>query len=74
MGYMVNDTDGRQQAGCGIFLKLHVLETTVRRWIVPIHSVIGKIFPVLGWTRTSRRLPYLAHPESKPNPVFHLMV
>ncbi|WRT67344.1 uncharacterized protein IL334_004314 [Kwoniella shivajii] len=39
------------QAGIGIFLRLHILEKNVRPWIVPIHSLIGKIFPILGWTQ-----------------------
>lgn len=40
-----------QQASCGIFLKLHIFEKSIRRVVKPIHSVIGKAFPVLGWTR-----------------------
>ncbi|WVR05371.1 hypothetical protein IAU60_002385 [Kwoniella sp. DSM 27419] len=39
------------QAGLGIFLKLHVMEKNVRPWVVPIHSCLGKTFPVLGWTQ-----------------------
>ncbi|RXK36232.1 membrane protein [Tremella mesenterica] len=39
------------QAGLGIFLKLHVLEKNVRKWVIPVHSVIGKAFPILGWTQ-----------------------
>lgn len=39
------------QGGCGIFLKLHILEKTVRPWVVPVHGVIGKAFPVIGWTQ-----------------------
>jgi hypothetical protein len=37
----------------GIFLKLHIMEKTVRRYMVPIHSVLGKAFPLVGWTRES---------------------
>lgn len=37
----------------GIFLKLHIMEKTVRRYIVPIHSILGKAFPLVGWTRMS---------------------
>jgi hypothetical protein len=40
----------------GIFLKLHIMEKTVRRYIVPIHSVLGKAFPLVGWTRMSLSL------------------
>ncbi|TYJ56683.1 hypothetical protein B9479_002613 [Cryptococcus floricola] len=39
------------QAALGIFLKLHVMERNVRPWVVPFHSLIGKTFPVLGWTQ-----------------------
>ncbi|OCF55863.1 membrane protein [Kwoniella mangroviensis CBS 10435] len=39
------------QVGLGIFLKLHILEKTIRPWIVPFHSFIGKVFPILGWTQ-----------------------
>ncbi|ORY28304.1 putative membrane protein [Naematelia encephala] len=39
------------QTVCGIFLKLHILEKTVRRFVVPIHSTLGKVFPILGWTQ-----------------------
>jgi hypothetical protein len=40
-----------QQVVIGIFLKLHIMEKTIRRYIVPIHSILGKIFPLIGWTR-----------------------
>jgi hypothetical protein len=40
-----------QQTACGIFLKLHILEKTVRPWIVLVHGILGKFFPVIGWTR-----------------------
>jgi len=40
-----------QQVLIGIFLKLHIMEKTIRRYIVPIHSILGKIFPLVGWTR-----------------------
>ena len=49
-----------QQAACGIFLKLHIMEKTVRRFVVPVHSVIGKAFPLLGWTREFSTTPYLS--------------
>jgi len=41
-----------QQTACGIFLKLHIMEKTVRPWIVRVHGILGKFFPVIGWTRT----------------------
>jgi len=34
------------------------MEKTIRRYIVPIHSILGKIFPLIGWTRTSSHLLY----------------
>lgn len=39
------------QTACGIFLKLHILEKTVRPWVVRVHGILGKFFPVIGWTR-----------------------
>lgn len=36
----------------GIFLKLHILEKTVRPWVVRAHGPLGMAFPVIGWTRT----------------------
>ncbi|RSH93923.1 hypothetical protein EHS25_006575 [Saitozyma podzolica] len=39
------------QTAIGIFLKLHIFEKTIRRWVVPVHGVIGKMFPVIGWTQ-----------------------
>lgn len=29
------------------------MEKTIRRYIVPIHSILGKVFPLIGWTRAS---------------------
>ena len=29
------------------------MEKSVRRWIAPVHGILGKIFPVLGWVRES---------------------
>ncbi|GAA6003801.1 Ytp1p [Rhodotorula paludigena] len=40
------------QTAMGIFLKLHVLEgTVVRRSVVVAHGIVGKSFPVVGWTQ-----------------------
>nr|XP_031861156.1 uncharacterized protein CI109_003517 [Kwoniella shandongensis]KAA5528228.1 hypothetical protein CI109_003517 [Kwoniella shandongensis] len=39
------------QAGCGIFLKLHIMEKSVRPWIVRVHGFLGKLFPLLGWVQ-----------------------
>ncbi|GAA5908665.1 hypothetical protein JCM8208_002179 [Rhodotorula glutinis] len=36
----------------GVFLKLHVLEGSVaRRIVVKTHGIVGKSFPVFGWTQ-----------------------
>lgn len=45
-------TNGQQMAGLGTFLKLHIMEKTVRPYVVKVHGFFGKLFPVLGWTRT----------------------
>ncbi|KAH8928513.1 hypothetical protein BT69DRAFT_1237032 [Atractiella rhizophila] len=40
------------QVALGVYLKAHVHEgTRLRRGAVMIHGVIGKAFPVLGWTQ-----------------------
>ncbi|TNY22122.1 putative membrane protein [Rhodotorula diobovata] len=40
------------QTAMGVFLKLHVLEgTAVRRAVVKAHGIVGKSFPVFGWTQ-----------------------
>ncbi|TDL22247.1 hypothetical protein BD410DRAFT_788981 [Rickenella mellea] len=35
----------------GIYLKLHVHEMTIRPYAVRVHGVLGKSYPVLGWTQ-----------------------
>ena len=35
----------------GIYLKLHIHERSIRPYAVVAHGVIGKIFPILGWTQ-----------------------
>jgi len=35
----------------GIYLKLHIHEETIRPWAVRAHGVLGKAYPVLGWTQ-----------------------
>ncbi|GAA5822236.1 hypothetical protein JCM3770_005860 [Rhodotorula araucariae] len=40
------------QTAMGVFLKLHILEgTTLRRAVVVAHGLVGKSFPVFGWTQ-----------------------
>lgn len=40
-----------QQASLGIFLKLHIMETTVRPHIRRAHKVVGVLYPIVGWTQ-----------------------
>ncbi|EJC98147.1 uncharacterized protein FOMMEDRAFT_130141 [Fomitiporia mediterranea MF3/22] len=35
----------------GIYLKLHIHERTIRPWAVRAHGILGKAYPVLGWTQ-----------------------
>ncbi|KDQ61912.1 hypothetical protein JAAARDRAFT_525818 [Jaapia argillacea MUCL 33604] len=35
----------------GIYLKLHIHEETLRPYAVKAHGVLGKAYPVLGWTQ-----------------------
>lgn len=40
------------QVSFGIFLKLHIMEESkTRRIVLSLHSIFGKIFPVLSWTQ-----------------------
>ena len=39
------------QLGLGIYLKLHIHERSIRPYIVVLHGIIGKVFPVIGWTQ-----------------------
>jgi hypothetical protein len=35
----------------GIYLKLHVHEKSIRPYVVLAHGIIGKSYPILGWTQ-----------------------
>lgn len=35
----------------GIYLKLHVHENTIRPWAVRLHGLVGKTYPIIGWTQ-----------------------
>lgn len=70
------------QTAMGVFLKLHVLEgTAVRRAVVKAHGIVGKSFPVFGWTQMifgcallqslSPRLPASRADASSPHPQRH---
>ena len=39
------------QLALGIYLKLHIHEQSLRPWAVRVHGVLGKTFPILGWTQ-----------------------
>ncbi|KAJ3514156.1 hypothetical protein NLJ89_g2530 [Agrocybe chaxingu] len=35
----------------GIYLKLHIHEKSIRPYFVVLHGVIGKLYPIFGWTQ-----------------------
>ena len=35
----------------GIYLKLHIHEKTLRPWAVLAHGIVGKAYPIIGWTQ-----------------------
>lgn len=35
----------------GIYLKLHIHERGIRPYVVKMHSVLGKSYPILAWTQ-----------------------
>ncbi|KAF8326355.1 uncharacterized protein EI90DRAFT_2930350 [Cantharellus anzutake] len=35
----------------GVYLKLHVHEKSIRPYFVIVHGLLGKIWPILGWTQ-----------------------
>jgi hypothetical protein len=39
------------QLALGIYLKLHIHEKSLRPYAVITHGIIGKIYPILGWTQ-----------------------
>jgi hypothetical protein len=39
------------QLALGVYLRLHVHERTLRPWAVRAHGLVGRSFPVLGWTQ-----------------------
>lgn len=39
------------QLALGIYLKLHIHEETLRPWAVRLHGVVGKAYPIFGWTQ-----------------------
>ncbi|THH10483.1 hypothetical protein EW145_g1299 [Phellinidium pouzarii] len=39
------------QLALGVYLKLHINEKTIRPWAVRAHGIVGKAYPVIGWTQ-----------------------
>ncbi|KAF7289484.1 hypothetical protein HMN09_01342400 [Mycena chlorophos] len=39
------------QLALGIYLKLHIHENSIRPYAVILHGVVGKAYPVIGWTQ-----------------------
>ncbi|KAH9926980.1 uncharacterized protein B0H18DRAFT_1004819 [Fomitopsis serialis] len=39
------------QLALGIYLKLHIHERTLRPYAVVAHGIVGKAYPVIGWTQ-----------------------
>ncbi|KAF9446891.1 hypothetical protein P691DRAFT_803284 [Macrolepiota fuliginosa MF-IS2] len=39
------------QLSIGIYLKLHIHERTIRPYFVIAHGILGKLYPVFGWTQ-----------------------
>ncbi|TFY56841.1 hypothetical protein EVJ58_g7391 [Rhodofomes roseus] len=39
------------QLALGIYLKLHIQERTLRPYAVVAHGIVGKAYPVIGWTQ-----------------------
>lgn len=35
----------------GVYLKLHIHEASIRPYVVVVHGVIGKAWPILGWVQ-----------------------
>ena len=39
------------QLGLGVYLKLHIHEQSIRPYAVKVHGILGKAYPILGWTQ-----------------------
>ena len=39
------------QLALGIYLKLHVHERSIRPYAVVLHGIVGKAYPIIGWTQ-----------------------
>ena len=39
------------QLALGIYLKLHINERSIRPYAVVLHGIVGKAYPIIGWTQ-----------------------
>ena len=39
------------QLALGIYLKLHIHERSIRPYVVVLHGIVGKAYPIIGWTQ-----------------------
>ncbi|KAF9646362.1 hypothetical protein BDM02DRAFT_3271035 [Thelephora ganbajun] len=39
------------QLSVGIYLKLHIHERSIRPYGVVLHGIVGRIYPIIGWTQ-----------------------
>ena len=39
------------QLALGIYLKLHIHERSIRPYAVMLHGIIGRAYPIIGWTQ-----------------------
>jgi len=39
------------QLGLGIYLKLHIHERSIRPYAVVLHGIVGRAYPIIGWTQ-----------------------
>lgn len=39
------------QLALGVYLKMHIHEQTIRPWAVKAHGILGKSYPIIGWTQ-----------------------
>lgn len=39
------------QLALGIYLKLHIHERSIRPYVVVLHGIVGRAYPVIGWTQ-----------------------
>ena len=46
----------------GIYLKLHIHERSIRPYAVVLHGIVGKAYPIIGWTQMLfRAIAYMGY-------------